>query len=478
MKKLIKLILLAVVLLITTTGCSTSTKSPEKLLTKPNYDEEKALLNSGISKVLYQNVNLIFPENLKESGKINYVDLDEDGKNEIVAFQKKEKINSDSKVGFLILRDDNKSYSFLEDGVVLEKGDKIEYGGFYDLDGDGNKEIIMQYKDQDDISRLKVYGFKDNKITLKYQLDDEIFGEGNVIPKLALNPYDTGNTTVSVGDIDSKKIKISYINDDNNMDMIVLGYNSNNRVLKISLVQFTSERAIVKDVKTVDDVNGISEAYITIGNISKYEKGIILDIPIGKDGAVGTEVMYVKDDKFVIVASCKDENMKKAYYVPVGDMNKDNIIDIPSISANRSSFIDKAYAYITYYQWNGNLDENNMEIIGQSYYNYQYNFRFTVPKEMQNILYTEQKYEGEKIQLEFKATNVKTGTLETAFTVVVKPKTGTIDDKKGLTNSKDIVQVLENEDYSYDIIINNRKLLKDYRVEEKKLKESFSNTYE
>ena len=477
MKKLIKLMLLAVVLLLTTTGCSTSTKSPEKLLTKPNYDEEKALLNSGISKVLYQNVNLVFPENLKESGKINYVDLDEDGKNEIVAFQKKEKINSDSKVGFLILREDKESYSFLEDGVVLEKGDKIEYGGFYDLDGDGNKEIIMQYKDPDNISRLKVYAFKDNKISLKYQLD-EIFADGNIIPKLNLSPNNTDSATSSAGDIDNKKIKISYINDDNNMDMVVLGYNSSNRVLKISLVQFTSERAIVKDVKTIDDVNGISEAYITIGNISKYEKGIILDIPIGKDGAVGTEVMYVKDDKFVTVANCKDENMKKAYYVPVGDMNKDNIIDIPSIPANRSSFIDKAYAYITYYQWNGNLDENNMEIIGQSYYNYQYNFRFSVPKEMQNLLYTEQKYEGEKIQLEFKATNVKTGILETVFTVVVKPKSGTIEDKKGLTNSKDVLQVLENEDYTYDIIINNRKILKDYGVEENKLKESFSNTYE
>ena len=477
MKKLIKLMLLAVVLLLTTTGCSTSTKSPEKLLTKPNYDEEKALLNSGISKVLYQNVNLVFPENLKESGKINYVDLDEDGKNEIVAFQKKEKINSDSKVGFLILREDKESYSFLEDGVVLEKGDKIEYGGFYDLDGDGNKEIIMQYKDPDNISRLKVYAFKDNKISLKYQLD-EIFADGNIIPKLDLSPNNTDSATSSAGDIDNKKIKIIYINDDNNMDMVVLGYNSSNRVLKISLVQFTSEQAIVKDVKTIDDVNGISEAYITIGNISKYEKGIILDIPIGKDGAVGTEVMYVKDDKFVTVANCKDENMKKAYYVPVGDMNKDNIIDIPSIPANRSSFIDKAYAYITYYQWNGNLDENNMEIIGQSYYNYQYNFRFSVPKEMQNLIYTEQKYEGEKIQLEFKATNVKTGTLETVFTVVVKPKSGTIEDKKGLTNSKDVVQVLENEDYTYDIIINNRKILKDYGVEENKLKESFSNTYE
>lgn len=476
MKKLIKLMLLAVVILMTTTGCSTSTKSPEKLLTKPNYDEEKALLNSGISKVLYQNVNLIFPENLKESGKINYVDLDEDGKNEIVAFQKKEKINADSKVGFLILREDKESYSFLEDGVVLEKGDKIEFGGFYDLDGDGSKEIIMQYKDQNDVSRLKVYSFKDNKVSEIYRLDD-IFTEGNVIFKSASNLNNTSDSS-SIGEIDSKKIKISYIDDDNNIDMIVLGYNSSNRKLKVSLVQFTSENAVVKDVKTIDDINGISEAYITIGNISKNEKGILLDLPIGKDGVVGTEVMYIKDGKFVNVASCKDEQMKKAYYVPVGDINKDNIIDIPSISANSSSFIDKSYAYITYYQWSGSSDNNFMHIKGQSYYNYQYNFKFDIPKLMYNSLYTEQKYEGEKIQIEFKATNIRTGTLETAFTVVVKPKNGSIDDKQSLGNTKDAVRILDNEDYSYDLIINSKRILKDYSVKEDELKKSFSNVYE
>ena len=476
MKKLIKLMLLAVVILMTTTGCSTSTKSPEKLLTKPNYDEEKALLNSGISKVLYQNVNLIFPENLKESGKINYVDLDEDGKNEIVAFQKKEKINSDSKVGFLILREDKESYSFLEDGVVLEKGDKIEFGGFYDLDGDGSKEIIMQYKDQNDVSRLKVYSFKDNKVSEIYRLDD-IFTEGNVIFKSSSNLNNTSDSS-SIGEIDSKKIKISYIDDDNNIDMIVLGYNSSNRKLKVSLVQFTSENAVVKDVKTIDDINGISEAYITIGNISKNEKGILLDLPIGKDGVVGTEVIYIKDGKFVNVASCKDEQMKKAYYVPVGDINKDNIIDIPSISANSSSFIDKSYAYITYYQWSGSSDNNFMHIKGQSYYNYQYNFKFDIPKLMYNSLYTEQKYEGEKIQIEFKATNIRTGTLETAFTVVVKPKNGSIDDKQSLGNTKDAVRILDNEDYSYDLIINSKRILKDYSVKEDELKKSFSNVYE
>ena len=107
---------------------------------------------------------------------------------------------------------------------------EIENGGFYDLDGDGNKEIIMQYKDQDNISRLKVYAFKDNKISLKYQLD-EIFADGNIIPKLNLSPNNTDSATSSAGDIDNKKIKISYIKDDNNMDMVVLGYNSSNRVL-------------------------------------------------------------------------------------------------------------------------------------------------------------------------------------------------------------------------------------------------------
>lgn len=471
MKKLIRLMLIAVVLLMTT-GCSTSTKSPEKLLTKPNYDEEKALLNSGISKVLYQNVNLIFPDNLKESGKINYVDLDEDGKNEIVAFQKKEKINSDSKVGFLILREDKESYSFLENGVILEKGEKIEYGGFFDLDGDGNKEIIMQIKGEDDISKLNVYSFKDNKVNLIYQLDD-IFDAGTVISKGYKNPTESK----IFDNVDRKKIKIGYINDDNNLDMIVLGYDSNSRNLKISLLQFNSECAIVKDVKSISDVNGISEAYITTGNISKSEKGIVLDLPIGKDGEVGTEVMYIKDGQFITVASCKDDNMKKAYYVPVGDVNKDNIIDIPSISANSSSFIDKAYAYITYYQWNGKLN-NNMNVIAQNYYNYQYNFRFSVPEKLYNSIYTEQKYEGEKIQLEFKVTNMRTNILETMFTVVVKPKTGTIDDKQSLTKTKDTIQVLENDDYVYDLIINNKKLMNDYGVNKEKLKESFSNTYE
>ena len=42
----------------------------------------------------------------------------------------------------------------------------------------------------------------------------------------------------------------------------------------------------------------------------------------------------------------------------------------------------------------------SINIIGQIYYNYQYNFRFIVSKEfMQNILYTEQEVEGEKIHI-------------------------------------------------------------------------------
>ena len=97
---------------------------------------------------------------------------------------------------------------------------------------------------------------------------------------------------------------------------------------------------------------------------------------------------------------------------------------------------------------------------------------------MYNSLYTEQKYEGEKIQIEFKATNIRTGTLETAFTVVVKPKNGSIDDKQSLGNTKDAVRILDNEDYSYDLIINDKRILKDYSVKEDELKKSFSNVYE
>lgn len=472
MKKLINLILLAGVLLIMTTGCSTSTKSPEKLLTKPSYNEEKALLNTGISKILYQNVNLVFPENLKETGKINYVDLDEDGKNEIVAFQKKEKINSDSKVGFLILKEENDSYSFLDEGMLLEKGEKIEYAGFYDLDVDGHKEIIMQYRDPLGQSRIKVYSFEDNKVKLKYQLDDT-FSVGNTIQE------GEENQSTDLNAFENKKIKIGYIDEDNNLDMIILGYNPDTRDLKISLVKFDSDKAIVNDIKTIKDVNGISEAYLSIGNISKQEKGLILDIPIGKEGIIGTEILTIKNNKFITIASCKSVNMQKAYYVPIGDINKDGVIDIPSISANSSSYIDKAYAYITYYQWDGSLNtDSNMYIISQCYYNYQYNFKFCVPKNLYNLLSTEQKYEGDKIQFEFKTIDKKSGNLKTMFTIVVKPKLNSMEDKQAMSKTKDITQILDNEDYTYYIIINNKKLMKSYNIDESNLKKCFSGAYE
>ncbi|WP_300279365.1 hypothetical protein [Peptacetobacter sp.] len=471
MKKIIKLILPLLFILIMTTGCSTSTKSPEKLLTKPNYNEEKALLNTGISKILYQNVNLVFPENVKETGKINYVDLDEDGKNEIVAFQKKEKINSDSKVGFLVLKEENDSYSFLEDGMILEKGDKIEYADFYDLDIDGHKEIIMQYKNPEGISKIKVYSFKNNKVELKYRLND-VFNKNTVIEK----GEDNTNT---VQGIENKKIKISYIDEDNSLDMVILGYNPNNRDLKVSLLKFNKENVVVKDVKTITDVNGISEAYLSVGNISSQEKGLILDLPIGKEGIVGTEVLMIKDSKFITVASCKSPNMQKAYYVPISDINNDNIIDIPSISANSSSFIDKAYAYITYYQWDGKLNnDSNMYVIAQRYYNYQYNFKFCIPKNLYTVLSTEQRYESDKVIIKFKITDKNTGKSNVMFTIVVKPKVGNIDDKQGLNKAKTPIQILDNEDYIYYMLVNDKKLMKKYNVNESDLKKCFSSAYE
>ena len=88
--KLFKLITGASLLALLTTGCSLNSESPEELIKyKPIYNENKEILYKGINQLLPLNSSLILPSNSSEVGKINEVDLNGDGVEELVAFEKK-----------------------------------------------------------------------------------------------------------------------------------------------------------------------------------------------------------------------------------------------------------------------------------------------------------------------------------------------------------------------------------------------------
>ena len=108
------------------------------------YNQEKKDI-SDKAKRIAGSANLILPYNSIEVGKINEVDLNNDGKNEVVFFEKRENINNE--VGFTVLESkDDES----KDALYTESGDKIKYANFYDLDNDGNKEIILVVEEKNE----------------------------------------------------------------------------------------------------------------------------------------------------------------------------------------------------------------------------------------------------------------------------------------------------------------------------------------
>ena len=92
--KLFKLTALSALLMITLSGCSLNSESPEQLIKeKPVYSEASLKLYKQIEKILPSlNSSLLLPRNSSEVAKINEVDLNKDGEKELVVFEKKEEL--------------------------------------------------------------------------------------------------------------------------------------------------------------------------------------------------------------------------------------------------------------------------------------------------------------------------------------------------------------------------------------------------
>ena len=154
--KLLKVAALVFVMCIMTTGCDTSSDLPENLLDDNIvYDKGNSELYTFINKSL-DGTTLVLPDNSSEVGQINEVDSN------IIAFQKRQDVNLKiNKVGFVLVSKNDEGYT-LEDSY-LEEGEEIEYANFYDLNNDGNDEVILLINNKSVIT-MNVYSIKDNKV--------------------------------------------------------------------------------------------------------------------------------------------------------------------------------------------------------------------------------------------------------------------------------------------------------------------------
>ncbi len=374
--KLFKLTALSALLMITLSGCSLNSESPEQLIKeKPVYSEASLKLYKQIEKILPSlNSSLLLPRNSSEVAKINEVDLNKNGEKELVVFEKKEDVNENkTEVGFMVLKKD-KNGEYQEEGNVLEGGETIEYANFYDLDKDNHLEIILLIKKQDK-TNMYIYKFEDNELS---KVD-------------TLNPYwikDKDNIT-------DMKIKIEYIDNDDILDILVLNYNPKTNKVYSSLLNFDGKIKLLDYIEH-ENVKNLNNLYITYGQVDTNKNGIVLDIPNLKDNNYRTQILYTKDKKLEKVFKDDDKNLMKPYYIAVEDINKDKVLEIPIVAGSSSIYTLQSSSTVSWYRWNGKYNEDARLVFNSRiYYNYKYNFKLDIPNNLVNKIYSEQEYQGE-----------------------------------------------------------------------------------
>ena len=432
--KLFKLTALSALLMITLSGCSLNSESPEQLIKeKPVYSEASLKLYKQIEKILPSlNSSLLLPRNSSEVAKINEVDLNKDGEKELVVFEKKEDVNENkTEVGFMVLKKD-KNGEYQEEGNVLEGGETIEYANFYDLDKDNHLEIILLIKKQDK-TNMYIYKFEDNELS---KVD-------------TLNPYwikDKDNIT-------DMKIKIEYIDNDDILDILVLNYNPKTNKVYSSLLNFDGKIKLLDYIEH-ENVKNLNNLYITYGQVDTNKNGIVLDIPNLKDNNYRTQILYTKDKKLEKVFKDDDKNLMKPYYIAVEDINKDKVLEIPIVAGSSSIYTLQSSSTVSWYRWNGKYNEDARLVFNSRiYYNYKYNFKLDIPNNLVNKIYSEQEYQGENTLFKFYYHDSVENEPKNIFTIIVSPKP-VADEGKNITNKSSMI-LAENYDNTFILQKNN-----------------------
>ena len=163
MKK-IKPVLLAIAVALVFTGC-TNIATPEELIEPPELNLEKQSMKEALEKFLPEDSTITALPNLDGVDKemaFSPIDLNDDGKLEMIAFYKDKNTKL---MGMLILSNKRDKWEKISD-IKLNSFDILQFK-VLDLDNDKNKEIVLGTYSDESISygkKLTILSFKDNKV--------------------------------------------------------------------------------------------------------------------------------------------------------------------------------------------------------------------------------------------------------------------------------------------------------------------------
>lgn len=345
MKQFIKAIFL-LVLFLYLAGCSLF-ESNTSLMSPPALPDAEEKILSALNQYVSSSAELLTPLNGEQSKSIILEDLDGDGEEEAIVFYKE---------GTGTIK-----------GIVLAKKDKwekvTEISGegkylydlvFFDMNEDGQKEIFMgtSYSKTEEGSRvLFVYDIKKEPVLLleesySYFLVDQFGSTGSA---LGLIKFQRG----------TENLLSLYKMKDNNL-------------------------SVIDGLKLDPYING----YVTLnsGKITPNEWGMMLDVGVGAHSG-RTFIISVKKGKLKNVFSDEENESAneedptfKASIVGSEDTNQDGILEYAVLEdpvAADYSHADMPYITVFY-----QLDEKREpQVVSKAFYNYTFGYKISIPLE-------------------------------------------------------------------------------------------------
>ncbi len=346
-------------------GCAIQSM-PLSLMAPPKMNYSQEDVKKAIQSYLPKDSQLIIPKEQEELSAINYVDLDGDGKEEIVVFYSLPK--DLSTLGILILKSQDgtngvKSWN-IEDNFT-ELGKDIVYANFADFTGDGHSDIIIGLSGGEKLN---------NELTLyTYQ-----FGRGEVIESI---PYQD----MAVGDV----------NGDGQVEVAILNQEEKDYPeVKLTLYHYAAQQMQKIDEKKLDGY----ASEVKIARAASEKVGIFVDMQIGAHSAY-TELYFLQGSK--LMSPFKDkpaiDQTFKAYPLNCMDINNDGIMEIgiqkePFGSENLPMVATPWFN--AWYQWNG---QGGLAWQMESYGDYSEGYEFIIPKSWQDRFTIKRITEGDEI---------------------------------------------------------------------------------
>lgn len=361
------IVIIGVLIPVIISGCG-SFSFPQELIEKPK-TEYKSDLVEEIVNALPAKYELILPKDITDTGAINFVDIDGDGKEEVILiYEQKDKIFD---IGFMILKEIDNIWK--EFDTIKGTGRELIDAQFVDLNNDNKSEVIIQWDSgnkEKNQREIDIYTLEDSKMR-------KIFG------KEYLN--------IEVDDLDK----------DGTLDIFLFDYDSDNYKLKVEMYYLNNlELQFVNAVELPSDYKGYMN--LIIGNASSNARGIFLDMPIGTHSGY-TELLVKENGKLKNVFTGKDSDgvTQRASLINSQDIDNDGIIEI-GILSKQKGFDDLSNNedpwMQQWYSWDG---KDNLLYEKDVFYDFSYSFIFNVPDEWKGKYVIEKNYRKEEKNIFF-----------------------------------------------------------------------------